>query len=132
MFERQVRSSVADLQEQVSALTRELAEALEQQTATADVLRVISCSPGELQPVFGSMLENAKRICKANFGNMYRLEDGAVRRARAPLAGATFPISRKHGDSFGPLHPWSRLIQSRRTLHIADCGTTGPIWNATL
>ena len=121
MFERQVRSSVADLQEQVSALTRELAEALEQQTATADVLRVISSSPGELQPVFEAMLESATRICEANFGAMFRLENGAVRmvtRLRVPERLSQF--LQKHRDSFGPLHPWSRLIQSRRTLHIAD------------
>ncbi|MGD0151032.1 MAG: GAF domain-containing protein, partial [Xanthobacteraceae bacterium] len=58
--------------------TRELSESLEQQTATSEVLRVISSSPGELEPVFQAMLENATRICEANFGGMFRLENGAV------------------------------------------------------
>jgi len=54
--------------------TAELMESLEQQTATSEVLRVISSSPGELEPVFRAMLENATRICEAKFGSLFRFD----------------------------------------------------------
>ena len=68
-------------------LLNELRQSLQQQTATSEVLQVISSSPGELEPVFEAMLESATRICEANFGGMFRLENGAVRmvtRLRVP------------------------------------------------
>src|SRR5262249_24823112 len=65
--------------DEVQARTRELSESLQQQTATAEVLEVISSSPGELEPVFESMLGNAVRICEAKFGSMYFYENDAFR-----------------------------------------------------
>src|SRR5215475_14739773 len=73
----------ADLEHQLEECRRELSEALEQQTATSEVLRVISNSPGELKAVFQAMLANAVRICGANFGNLYLREAEEFRIAAA-------------------------------------------------
>jgi GAF domain-containing protein/CheY-like chemotaxis protein len=103
------------------ARSSELAESLEQQTATSQVLQVISSSPGELEPVFQAMLTNATRICEANFGALFRFEDGSVRVAAMlglPAAYAEFWQS-------GPRRPdprtaLARVIETRQTVHITD------------
>src|SRR5450830_1995501 len=78
---RRRKDPVPDASEEIALLKRKLNEALEQQTATSEVLRVISSSPGELEPVFNAMLANAVQICEANFGMLFRYEDGVVRAA---------------------------------------------------
>jgi GAF domain-containing protein len=108
--------------DEVQARTRELSESLEQQTATSDVLRVISSSPGELEPVFEAILANAVRICDASFGNLLLSEGNAFRVAAmhgAPLAWDELrrrdPVIR-----FGPKSPLARIAATRHLEHIAD------------
>ena len=71
-------SAPAGQETEVARLTRELKEALDQQIATAEILSVISTFPGDLEPVFQAMLENAVRICDATFGNIYRWDGNAL------------------------------------------------------
>ena len=107
--------------DEVNARTRELTESLEQQTATAGVLRIISSSPGELEPVFQTILENATRICEAKFAMLFRIEDGAARAVAQldiPPAFAEVWQSGRHRP--GPLNPLSRVIATGQTLHIDD------------
>ena len=74
-------SADAGLTKKIALLTHERDEALEQQRATAEVLRVISSSPGELQPVFEAMLENATRLCDGKFGILLSLRRDGFRLA---------------------------------------------------
>jgi two-component system, NtrC family, sensor kinase len=101
--------------------TRQLSEALEQQTATSEVLQVISSSPGELEPVFKAMLENVTRICEANFGVMFRFEDGTVRAAAMLGVPPAFAKFWQGGPQRpGPKTAFARVMETRQTVHIAD------------
>src|SRR5687767_3052424 len=74
---RAAEKPAADLKAENAALRRELVEARRQQTATSEVLSVISNSPGELEPVFQAMLQSATQICEAKIGILFRYEGGA-------------------------------------------------------
>jgi two-component system, NtrC family, sensor kinase len=109
--------------DEVQARTRELTEALEQQTATAEVLRVISRSPGELEPVFNAMLENATRICQAKVGNLF-LREGDDFRAVAVHGESEYadwfrrdPVIRARDN---PGTPLVRVAKTKQVLHIPD------------
>jgi len=106
--------------------SRELAESLAQQTATADVLSVISRSPGDLEPVFAAMLENATRLCEAPFGTML-LRDGGVLRIVArhvpPAPTATFERGSELVISDNATHPLVRVLDSKEVIHFADLRT---------
>jgi hypothetical protein len=119
------RSTVADLQEQVGALTRELAEAREQQTATSEVLRVISSSLGELEPVFEAMLANAVRLCEAKFGTLYLQEGDGPRLVASHNVPAAFAEARRRGPIHPPANsPFGRVIKTKRTAQVADLAAT--------
>jgi GAF domain-containing protein/DNA-binding response OmpR family regulator len=106
------------------ARTRELSEALEQQTATSEVLGVISSSPGELQPVFQAMLANATRICAASFGVLFLFENGAVRAAAMLGVPPAFAEFWQRGPQRpGPRTALGRLAETRQTIHIVDVTT---------
>src|SRR5262249_49933084 len=108
--------------DEVQARTRELTEALEQQTATAEVLGVISSSPGELQPVFQAMLANAVRVIGSKFGTMY-LRDGEAFRVAA-MHGAPRAyfeaLTREPLFRPGPETALGRTAITRRVVQIAD------------
>jgi GAF domain-containing protein len=108
--------------DEVQARTRELTEALEQQTATSEVLQVISSSPGELEPVFRAMLENATRICEASFGNLLLSEGRTFRVAAMYGAPPAWDDLRRRDPvvRFGPKSPLARIAITRRLEHIAD------------
>ena len=109
--------------ESVEARTRELTESLEQQTATSEVLKIISSSPGELEPVFNSILANATRVCEATFGNLF-LREGPTLRAVAVHGKKTYANSWQRDPVIdlrdNPGVPLDRLANTKQVTHVPD------------
>jgi two-component system, NtrC family, sensor kinase len=108
-------------------LLNELRESLEQQTATADVLKIISSSPGELEPVFNAMLENAVRICGAHFGNLALYDGSKMRMAALHNAPRAFEELRRSD----PVIPLERsilgtIVQTKKVAQISDMTAEDP------
>jgi signal transduction histidine kinase len=114
--------AVASLQAQLDQRTRELREAQEQQTATSEVLKVISSSPGHLEPVFQSMLDNAIRICRAGFGTLFRIENGEFE----PAVHHNVPaVLARHLAERGRIKPrpgstMERVMRTKDVVHVPD------------
>src|SRR5271165_4296360 len=102
-----LQSSYADLEKKVEDRTAELTEALDQQTATAEVLGVINASPGDLVPVFDAMLEKATRLCGAAFGLMWTYEDDRFQ--ATALRGVPSAFAEFLGKPLGPFHEGTGL-----------------------
>jgi GAF domain-containing protein len=117
-----LQKSYAELEQRVADRTAELSEALDQQTATAEVLGIISSSPGQLQPVFEAVLANAVRICGGRFGLLALRERDGFRGAAVHGVGAdVFPLSRLHNPPPGT--GLATLQATKQTTQVADCAT---------
>jgi GAF domain-containing protein len=102
--------------------TDDLSEALEQQIATSEVLKIISSSPGELEPVFNAMLENATRICEAQLGVLMMFEAGAFRYVTSHGVTPAYAEAMRRDPVFRPSagHPLDRLASTKQVIHIPD------------
>ena len=113
------RTHVDRLRAANADLKKKLAESLEQQTATSEVLRVISSSPGDLEPVFTAMLANAVRICEAKFGNMY-LRDGEVFRLGAAHNTPSVLVEERKRAPLRPGGLLGRMVETKQVIHVVD------------
>ena len=105
-------------------LLNELGQSLQQQTATSEVLQVISSFPGELEPVFTTMLEKAVRICDATFGNIYRWNGEVPHLVASHNTAPAFILARtSKGTQYGPQDPIGRMIATKAVVHSADLTT---------
>src|SRR5215203_940184 len=117
-----LEESYAGLEQKVEQRTHELSESLAQQTATSEVLQVISSSPGELDPVFQAMLKNATQICNANSGMLWLTENKGVRVVAFEGVVASYAMGRLD-DPFVIPHPeipLGRVITEQQIIHVPD------------
>jgi len=112
-------------------LLSELRESLQQQTATSEVLGVISGSPGELDPVFQATLENATQLCEAKFGVMFYYRDGAFHPAAELNTPAAYSEFIRRRGSFLPAagSTFEQLIRTKQVIHLTDAAAQGPFFS---
>src|SRR5262245_60616035 len=123
--DKKLKAYARELEQKLEARTRELSEAREQQAATAEVLRIVSSSPGDLQPVFETMLANAVRICGAKFGDLYLREADGFRMAVTHNAPPAYVEARTRERLLRPPPdaPLGRVAVTKQIVQIADIRT---------
>jgi GAF domain-containing protein len=117
---RRRSSSTVGPESEFTRLRQERDEALEQFSATSEVLKVISGSAGELEPIFRAMLENATRICEATSGLLVRAEADGFRIAASVRQRADIEEMKHRTFRFGPSTPIGRVVRTRRIVHVAN------------
>src|SRR5262249_26338865 len=113
---RQLREELGRISEKLEARESELAEALEQQSATSEILRAIASSPTDIQPVLDAVVESAARLCKATDGLIARVDGDILIPAVAKYGSMPVPEARRL--SYGT--PVGRAIIDRETVHVHD------------
>src|SRR5262249_62320089 len=105
--------------------TTDLGEALEQQTATSEVLKVVSSSPGDLEPVFQAMLANATRLCEAKFGSLLLCDDRGFWVVALHDASPAYVELRKREPFIRPQpeHPLGQVANTKEVVHVPDTAT---------
>jgi hypothetical protein len=121
-FTRRRGSPATGLSKKVALFKRERDEALERQTATSEVLRVISSSPGDLKPIFAVILANATRLCQANFGVLFLCEGDAYHAVAMHNAPSAFVEARQREPlvSMTGTTILAQVARTKRTIQTAD------------
>jgi transcriptional regulator with GAF, ATPase, and Fis domain len=126
------RLEIVELEKKLESQTRELAEARDQQTATSDVLRIISSSSGELTSIFEAILANAVRICEAKFGTLFRFEGDAYRAVALhnapPKLAASYQEVGLRRPTPGTI--FERMVRTKQVCHTADYASEAVAGNA--
>ena len=118
------QQTATGLERRLAEAERQLGEALERQAATDEVLRVISSSPGDLEPVFQAMLASATRICEAKCGTLLLFEEGQLRLVAMHGAPREFEELRRRDPTI-PTYV-RRLVETREIVHVADIAAEDP------
>src|ERR1700731_537608 len=112
-------SASARQKAEIARLSRELDEASQQQAATAEILQIISGSPGDLQPAFGKMLAHAARICDAKYGNVFRLDGDTLHLVASHNTPAAL-IEARRQVRLNPKLPFGRMVATKAAVQVAD------------
>src|SRR5262249_19412374 len=124
--EKKLKAYACEHEQEVQARTHELSEALEQQTATSQVLQVISGSPGELKPVFETMLENATRLCGAQFGTLNVCDGNVFRNAAVHNVPPAYAAMQNVPIRPHPGSAHAEVVRTKRPVQIEDARATQP------